>query len=172
MMNVKMNSIERRQKIKELLEIAPIKGAELAQRFSVTRQVIVKDISILKAEGLEIISTSSGYILNSNVGVRKVVAVNHGEDQIRDELEIIIKYGGVIEDITIDHPLYGEVTGKIMIKTLHDIDVFMEKMDRLNMTVLSKASGGVHLHTIYTDNKESMDRIINELSNSGYLISI
>lgn len=48
----------------------------------------------------------------------------------------------------------------------------MEKIDRLNMTVLSKASGGVHLHTIYTDNKESMDKIINELNNSGYLISI
>ncbi|WP_044039603.1 transcription repressor NadR [Clostridium bornimense] len=167
-----MNSIERRQNIKELLGTNPIKGAELAQRFSVTRQVIVKDISILKAEGLEIISTSSGYILNNSIGIRKVIAVNHDENQIKDELEIIIKYGGVVEDITIEHPLYGEVTGKIMIKTLHDIDMFMDKIDKLNVSVLSKASGGVHLHTIYTDNKESMDKIINELIKSGYLISI
>lgn len=172
MMNVKMNSIERRKKIKEILGTTPIKGSELAQKFSVTRQVIVKDISILKAEGLEIISTSSGYILNRNTGVRKVIAVSHDESQIRDELETIIKYGGIIEDITIEHPLYGEVTGKIMIKTLHDIELFMDKIDNLNITILSKASGGVHLHTIYTEDKGSMEKITSELSKSGYLINI
>ena len=171
MMNVKMNSIERRQKIKELLGVNPIKGAELAQRFNVTRQVIVKDISILKAEGLEIISTSSGYILNSNIGVRTIITVKHSEDKIKDELGIIIKYGGVIEDITIEHTLYGKITGKIMIKTLHDIDIFMDKVRNLDIDVLSSAAGGVHLHTIYTENQESMDNIIKELRDSGYLIS-
>ena len=35
-----------------------------------------------------------------------------------EELEIVVKYGGIIEDVIIDHPLYGEIRGNLMIKNL------------------------------------------------------
>ena len=46
-----MNSEARRKRIGELLTISedPIKGGTLAEEMGVTRQVIVKDIAILRA---------------------------------------------------------------------------------------------------------------------------
>ena len=56
---------ERRQAIRKLLKksTAPMTGAQLAETFSVTRQVIVQDMAILRAEGLPIIATPNGYLL-------------------------------------------------------------------------------------------------------------
>ena len=165
-----MSSLERRAAIRKVLGTTPIKGADLAKQFGVTRQIIVKDISLLKAEGMKIISTSEGYILNSNNGVRRVVAVSHKKSEISDELNIIIKYGGIVEDVTIEHPLYGEITGKIMIKTLYDIESFIEKSRELGLTILSQMTEGIHFHTIRTEDEESMEKIIEELNKSGYLL--
>ena len=43
-----------------------MKGTELASLFKVTRQIIVKDIAILRAEGRNIIATPDGYISTQN----------------------------------------------------------------------------------------------------------
>jgi transcriptional regulator of NAD metabolism len=61
-----MNSIERRDNIIKLLleNNEPIKGNAIAKKYSVTRQVIVKDIAILRAKGKNIIATPDGYIIN------------------------------------------------------------------------------------------------------------
>ncbi len=40
-------------------------GTKLASLYSVSRQVIVQDIALIRSAGYEIISTNRGYILNS-----------------------------------------------------------------------------------------------------------
>ena len=35
------------------------------------------------------------------------LAVKHGTDVIKDELETIVDYGGKILDVIIEHPVYG-----------------------------------------------------------------
>ena len=59
-----MSSKKRREDIINLLirSNSAIKGTELAALFNVTRQIIVKDIAILRAEGKNIIATTDGYI--------------------------------------------------------------------------------------------------------------
>ncbi|MDZ5016776.1 HTH domain-containing protein, partial [Clostridium perfringens] len=61
-----MRAIERREKIIKLIieKNRAIKGTELADLFGVTRQIIVKDIAILRAAGKNIIATPDGYIYN------------------------------------------------------------------------------------------------------------
>ena len=85
----------RREAIVELLlkEKAPVKGVELATKFDVTRQIIVKDIAILRAKGNNIIATPDGYMFNDDNGsrVRAIIAVNHNKDEMIKELEIVIK---------------------------------------------------------------------------------
>src|SRR5690625_7839734 len=39
-----------------------ISGVKLAKQYDVSRQIIVRDISILKADGHPIVSTSRGYV--------------------------------------------------------------------------------------------------------------
>ena len=122
-----MSSIKRREEIiKMLIESnKAIKGTELASLFGVTRQIIVKDIAILRAEGNTIIATPDGYIYNKNTNkVKSIIAVNHNQNEIIDELKIVVKYGGIIEDVIIEHPLYGEIRGNLMIKNLNDLNKF------------------------------------------------
>ena len=67
-----MTANERREEIIRNLvkEKKAIKGSELAIYFNVTRQVIVKDIAILRAAGKNIIATPDGYMINDNLDNR------------------------------------------------------------------------------------------------------
>ena len=90
-----MTANERREEIiKNLVkEKKAITGSELASYFNVTRQVIVKDIAILRAAGKNIIATPDGYMINDDNSnrVKSVIAVNHNDKGVIKELEIVVK---------------------------------------------------------------------------------
>jgi len=60
-----MEAQERREKIARRLEQAdgPVSATALAKEFSVSRQIIVGDVALLRAAGLDIAATPRGYIL-------------------------------------------------------------------------------------------------------------
>ncbi len=60
-----MRSAERRKAIAAYLqaEKEAVSGSALAEKFDVSRQIIVQDISLLKASGYDILSTHYGYVL-------------------------------------------------------------------------------------------------------------
>ena len=169
-----MNSKERRDYIKNLLGKNNIsyKGQLLAEELGVTRQVIVKDIAITRAEGVNIISTPEGYLIpNEEINyVKRVIAVAHSKEDIYSELECIVKFGGIVEDVTVEHSLYGEIRAMLMIKTLIDIENFTKKFKEFSAEPLSSLTKGVHLHTIKADNEEIIECIIKELEDKNYLI--
>lgn len=170
-----MSSKDRRKLIEEILSKRgePQKGHNLAQELGVTRQVIVKDIAILRAEGIDIIATPEGYIIprKEKHKITRIIAVCHKPDQIQEELTCIVKFGGKIEDVVIEHPVYGEIRGMLMIKTPYDVQNFIEKCKEFNAEPLSTLTKGVHIHTIEADNEEIIVRIINELKLRNLLIS-
>lgn len=168
-----MKSIRRRENIFELLVKSdkPLKGVDLANKFNVTRQIIVKDIAILRAEGKNIIATADGYLVNRQMKKEKaIIAVSHNENQTIDELEIVVKYGGVIEDVIIEHPIYGEIKASLMIKNLNDLNRFMNKFNDDDIKPLSYLTNGIHLHTISADTKEDIELIKKELKKNGFLL--
>lgn len=169
-----MNSIERRDCIINLLleSSAPLKGSFIANKYSVTRQVIVKDIAILRAKGENIIATPDGYIINANENkVKAIIAVTHNEDEMFDELNIVIKYGGTIEDVIVEHPLYGEIKGMLMIKNYNELNKFIQKYQDQKAKLLSALTNGVHLHTIAAESDEDISLIISELKKRNFIVS-
>ncbi len=170
-----MSSKDRRKLIEELLikRAEPQKGNNLAVELGVTRQVIVKDIAILRAEGINIIATPEGYMMpkESNLKIKRVIAVSHRPNEIEDELTCIVKFGGKVEDVIIEHPLYGEIRGMLMLKNLYDVQSFMQKCKEYKAEPLSALTRGVHIHTIEAENEETIERILSELKTKGYLIS-
>ncbi len=60
-----MNSNERREKLLHILKVSnkPVKGVDLSKELNVTRQIVVKDIALLRASGIDILATSTGYII-------------------------------------------------------------------------------------------------------------
>ncbi|WP_040215096.1 transcription repressor NadR [Clostridium polynesiense] len=169
-----MNSIERRNEIFKMLlnSVKPLKGIDLANKLGVTRQVIVRDIAILRAEGRAIIATPEGYIIYNagDIKITRIIAVNHNKDELYDEMSTIIKYGGRIEDVIVEHPLYGEIKSNLLIKNAADLEAFMKSFNGLKAEPLSTLTAGLHLHTISADDEETLDRIVEELKNKNYII--
>ena len=79
-----MSSNERRERLLQILKKSdePVKGSELSAELQVSRQVVVKDIALLRASGIEILATSSGYIiLNPVKDEFKIKCKNHNSDE-------------------------------------------------------------------------------------------
>lgn len=104
----------RRAQILEILRESeqPVSGTDLAGRLHVSRQVIVQDVALLRAENKEIMSTYKGYVLPSvekQSGCVRVFRVNHTTEETLDELQTMVDYGGTVLDVFVEHPLYGQI---------------------------------------------------------------
>ena len=168
-----MDNQERRNQILKILNESSetVKGSVLGKKFNVSRQVIVQDISLLRATGENITATPSGYIKIRRDGILSTIVCRHsGRYELEDELDIIVGYGGKILDVSVEHGVYGEVKGNLNISNKEDIEKFMEKLESSNVEPLCSLTDGLHIHTIETTNKESFEKIKDELLKKGYLI--
>ncbi|SHH32917.1 transcription repressor NadR [Thermosipho atlanticus] len=163
-----------KENLKKILEIlskskGPVKGKELAEYLGVSRQAIVQYISILKTQNYKVVSTRDGYILEDSSGkIRKMVAVKHSIDDIYNELVSIVNAGGTVVNVIVEHPLYGEITGRLDISTMDDVSKFIALMESTHARPLLELSGGIHIHTIETPDKDTMKKVLEAISD--YLI--
>ena len=162
-----MSSNERREKLFQILKKSdkPVKGSELSAELQVSRQVVVKDIALLRASGLEIIATSNGYIvLDSVKNEFKIKCKNHNsDDELYDELQTIIDLGGKVKDVIVEHPTYGVLKADLNVATNRDLRNFMQKAATNEFKQLSVLSPDYHIHTIEVDNDEIFEEIQKEL---------
>ena len=91
-----MSGKERREEILQRITNSktPVSGAALAKSCEVSRQVIVQDIALIRAAGYDVIATNRGYICSSPVRETRVFEVNHTDEQMQDELNTIVDFGG------------------------------------------------------------------------------
>ena len=173
-MVVLMHSDERRREILRILteSTAPVSASSFAEKFGVTRQIIVKDIALLRAEKSNIISTAKGYMITKNEesGHRKTVYECHSAEQIEDELVTVVDLGGKVLTTAIEHPFYGTLGETLNIKSRKDIKNFLERLETTNSEPLLKLTAGKHYHIIEADDEESLDEIIQALKEKGYYI--
>lgn len=168
-----MNAEERRAKIIEVLEKTkkPIPGNELAKLFNVTRQIIVQDIAILRASGKDILSTSSGYMIESSQRlITKKVACRHSRKELKEELMTFVECGCKIVDVIVEHPIYGELHGILMISNSKDVENFLNNLEQKEAALLSELTGGVHLHTIEAINEDAINKARMILKEKGILL--
>lgn len=169
----KVDSSKRRNKILSGLQntTEPMSAASIAKEMGVSRQIIVGDIALLRAEGNEIIATSRGYVIASPIAgkfIRKI-ACRHNRDETEEELATIISLGGEIIDVTVTHPYYGDMTGQLNITTMEDVNSFVKEIND-NKKLLSDLTDGTHLHTIACKDNATFDNIVAELTKLGLLL--
>lgn len=151
----------------------PVTGNELAKRFGVSRQVIVQDIAILRAAGEEVLATPQGYLvprMRIDSVVRAVVACRHSREQIEEEIGIIVDLGGKVLDVIVDHPVYGEMRGNLMIASRRDLSIFLEHLGKTDARPLSALTDGVHLHTLEAPAQAVIEEIIARLAQARFLV--
>lgn len=168
-----MDGQTRRIEMIKMLQEAtkPMSGAKLGNAFGISRQVVVQDIALLRAEGYDLLATARGYILNQEAGnmVRRVILVKHTAEQMEDELNTVVDNGGRVRNVIVSHSVYGDLTGDLMLKTRRDVKAFAEKVGHNEATLLSVLTAGVHMHTIEAPTEEELDIIEEELRQKGYL---
>lgn len=171
-----MNTDERRKKILQTLKqaSAPLTGSELSNIYKVSRQIIVGDITVLRASGHDIYATPRGYILPQNNKAHQELAIiccKHSDDNLQQELETIIDNGGKIRDVIVEHPLYGEIRVNLFINSRRDIQLFLKKKHQTQASTLMSITNGIHYHTIEIPDLETLELIKTELNKAHILIA-
>ncbi len=168
-----MDGKERRALIVEKItdSAKPLSGSELSRLLKVSRQVIVGDIALLRAEGTDIIATNSGYIIGESHHKREqsVLKVNHTNTDIFDELCTIVDEGASVLDEYIMHPVYGKVSACINITNRTEAKAYAERIMDTGAKSLFSLSGGVHYHTIEASSQVAILRVQKALNEKGYL---
>jgi len=170
-----MDATMRREKIFAIINQynAPVSASALAKQLGVSRQVIVGDIAILRAQGHEIIATARGYMVpefrNPNQYVGKM-ACRHNAENTKEELYVIVDLGATVVNVIVEHEVYGEITGQLNIKTREDVDIFVDQVKSSEAKLLSVLTLGVHLHTIACRNKAHFDQVYHALDSAGFLV--
>ncbi len=169
-----MNSNERRVKILELLkkEERPLSGTEIAKVFSLSRQVIVQDIAILRANGENIVSVHSGYVLEKNDEKSRVFKIHHTDEQVEDELNLIVDLGGKVEDVFVYHKVYGVVKAPMNVKSRRDVLDYMSDMKSGKSTLLKNITSNYHYHTVSAEDSKTLEIIQKALEEKGFLAKL
>ena len=167
---------ERRQWIldKLITKQAPVTGGDLAKQTNVSRQVIVSDITLLKAKGEPIIATSQGYLYmpasNQETLIERTVACQHKPERSEEELFLLVDHGVTVKDVKIEHGVYGDLTASIMVSNRKEVEQFMNKIEDTGASFLSELTDGVHLHTLMAPNEETLEKAESALQEAGFLI--
>ncbi|WP_204554695.1 transcription repressor NadR [Bacillus ectoiniformans] len=168
---------ERRTLILDWLKESPqpLTGSELARKTNVSRQVIVNDVTLLKARNEPIIATSQGYVYlppqTPDTWKERTVACTHNPDRTEEELNLLVDLGVLVKDVKIEHPIYGDLTASIMVSNRREVAQFIEKAKETNAAYLSQLTNGVHLHTIAAKTDQMLDEAEQVLEDAGFLLS-
>ena len=166
---------ERRNRIVKTLQTAdqPLTGTELARQLGISRQVIVGDMAILRAAGIEIYATPRGYVIpaaKEEASITAKLACSHDKDGMAEELEIIIDHGGKVLDVIVEHSVYGEIKANLMLSSRRDLNDFLAQLTASGAEPLSVITGGTHLHTVKVPSEKVLADIQATLRERGILL--
>ena len=166
-----MKGAERRMMIYQTLKSScqPISGSAFARQFGVSRQVVVQDIALLRAEGNDIVSTNHGYLLSEHYKASRVFKVYHTNEDIEKELNMMVDFGGNVKDVFVSHKVYGLVHAELNLRSRADVAQYLEKIRSGKSQPLMNLTSGFHYHTVLAENELILDAIQNKLSEYGFL---
>ncbi len=171
-----MTGVERRKMILNLMKESsvPLSGGALGAATGVSRQVVVQDIALLRSEGHSILATARGYLLDSprETKTSRLFKVFHDESRTEEELKLIVDMGGSVEDVMVNHKVYGKVSAPLNIKNRRDVQAFLKTLEMGKSTPLLKVTSGYHFHRISADEPEILDEIEDALRQNHFLTEV
>jgi len=167
-----MKADDRRKEIANFLIEAqgPVSGSQLSTQFGVSRQIIVQDISLLKASGYEILSTHHGYVIHKTPLKERVFKLRHTTEETEEELTLIVDLGGTVVDVFVWHKVYGKVVAKLNIFSRLKVKQFIEGVRTGKSSELMHITGGYHYHTVQAENDQILDNIEAALNEKGFIV--
>lgn len=168
-----MNAAQRRGRILEELKVTegPLSATALAQKLSVSRQIIVGDVALLRAAGEGITATPRGYVLDApRAGLVATVACAHSGADMERELTLMVDQGCTVENVIVEHPVYGQLTGPLELSSRYDVWSFIRRVRECEAQPLSALTDGVHLHRLRCPDEGALERVRAALDGAGFLV--
>lgn len=173
----RMDARSRRNSIHDILSSSktPVSAAALAEKFHVSRQIIVGDVALLRASGAGVVATPRGYLIEQGKPAAReddyTIVCSHSSDELLlEELYTVVDSGATVVDVIVEHPVYGQLTGLLQVSSRYDADRFVETLHSSNAAPLSQITDGIHLHTIRCPDPDRIEYIKAQLSKKGILI--
>ena len=172
-----MTGEQRRTEIRRMLQQSqqPLTGTALANALHVSRQVIVQDIALMRAEHLPILSTNKGYLLRPDdvrlQQPKRVFFVRHTTEQVLEEFMTVIDLGGRILDVAVEHELFGPIRADLLIENAQDARDFVTRLGACRDNPLKVLTDDCHFHTVAAPSEKLLDLIESELRSRGFLES-
>lgn len=169
-----MKCENRRQEILNVLAEAqnPVSAGALSEMFGVSRQIIVKDIAKLRADGAKISALSRGYVMENKGRPTKVFKNFHSDEDVEKELTLIVDLGGVVEDVFVYHKAYNKVSAPMNIRSRRDVERFLNNIASGKSSLLKNVTSGYHYHTVTADSFETLKMIEDKLWEKGFLAKL
>ena len=170
-----MTGEQRRNEIRRMLQQTqePMSGTALANALHVSRQVIVQDIALMRAEQMAILSTNKGYLLSPDAirssQPKRVFFVRHTTDRVMEEFMTVIDLGGRILDVSVEHDLYGPIRADLLIENAQDAAEFVDRLASCRDNPLKVLTDDCHFHTVSAPSEKLLDLIEAELRSRGFL---
>ena len=148
----------------------PQSAGALAAALGVSRPLVVGDVALLRAGGEAILATPRGYVLErAGAGALQVtVACRHSAERLLEELLCVTDCGCGLLDVTVEHPVYGQITAPLRIFSRADAEQFAGAI--AGTQPLCQLTGGVHLHTLSCPTPYHRDRALASLREKGFLL--
>lgn len=171
-----MDADSRRAQILSLIrqQPSPLSASSLAQALNVSRQVVVGDVALLRAQGIEIIATARGYIIPASRDIGQYmgkVACQHAPEDTRAELYAMVDLEAVVLSVIVEHEVYGEIAANLNLSTREDVDMFIRKVEGAQVKLLSELTMGVHLHALACRDHAHFVTVREALNQKGYLFA-
>ncbi len=173
----RLGAASRRSSLAQLLEqtTEPVSASALADKFRVSRQIIVGDIALLRASGAPVLATPRGYLMEpaaDSAAQDYTVACRHeNTEQLLKELYIVVDQGATVRDVIVEHPIYGQLTGQLQVSSRFEADRFVKTLAASEASPLSLLTGGIHLHTLRCPDRACFERVTAALKEAGILVS-
>lgn len=167
-----MTGSERRTEIIGQIQksAVPLSGKSLAETYGVSRQVIVQDIALIRAAGYDVIATNRGYVLNMLPDVTRVFKVCHTDEQLEEELYTVVDLGGCVENVMVNHRVYGRIEAELQINSRRKAAEFLEDIRSGKSSPLKNITSDYHYHKVSADSDKTLDMIENALREKNFLV--
>jgi hypothetical protein len=73
-------------------------------------------------------------------------------------------------DVVVEHALYGDLRGSLMIESRADVQDFLRRWNHTKASLLSSLTRGVHLHTVEASRLKSIAQAKARLQEAGILL--
>ena len=101
---------------------------------------------------------------------RAILACRHAPERTEEELNILVDHGVKVVDVIVEHAVYGELRGSLMLESRADVQDFLAQVRSSHASYLSSLTGGVHLHTVEASRSELILRAKAQLRARGFLL--